>query len=173
MVSSSRTPTSEWEQIPGELPIPSTTEQLQEEYHPDLVADPDFLRDFIASQTWTFAKTMPQCPHWYIVRGKGPKEEDFARFVRHIRSFGYDEQWHRLSHRYLDFEGSKYWTMGYVYSVTIIINRCDLSGAPHPFRVSPQAFFAKPPTKGIHPGNNHGHEAVSLNERLTGRTELI
>jgi hypothetical protein len=125
--------------------------QFHEEHHPDLEADPEFLREFIASQTWTFAKTMPQWPHWYVVRGKGPSEEGFARFVQHIRSFGYDEQWHHHNHRYLDFEGQKYWTMGFVYSVTIIINRCDLSGAPHPFCVKPQKFLAKPASPGTRP----------------------
>lgn len=118
--------------------------QFHEEHHPDLAADPEFLREFIASQKWTFAKTMPQWPHWYVVRGKGPKEDDFARFAQHIRSFGYDEQWHHHNHRYLDIEGHKYWTMGFVYSVTIIINRCELSGEPHPFCMTPQRFFAKP-----------------------------
>ena len=122
-----------------------------EEYSPKLVADPDFLRQFIAAQKWRFAKTMPQCPHWYVVRGKGPKEEEFAMFVRHIRSFGYDDRWHSLTNRYLDFGGYKYWTMGYVYSVTVIINRCDLSGDPHPFSTTPQRFLAKPPSRETRP----------------------
>ena len=121
--------------------------QLHMEYLPHLVADPDFLRHFIMSQKWREATTMPQCPHSYVVRGKGPKEEDFARFVRHIRSFGYDDRWHSLTNRYLDFEGHKYWTMRFVYSATIIINRCYISGTSHPFCVKPQKFFAKPASK--------------------------
>ena len=126
--------------------------QFHEEHHPDLAADPEFLREFIASQKWTFAKTMPQWPHWYVVRGKGPSEEDFAKFVHHIRAFGYDEQWHTLNNRYLDFDGYKYWTMGFVYSVTIIIiNRGDLSGDPHPLSTMPQKFFAKPASPGTRP----------------------
>ena len=126
-----------------------TIVRFHEEYHPDLVADPDFLRRFIASQKWREAKTMPHCPHSYVVRGKGPTEEDFARFVRHIRSFGYDDRWHSLTNRYLDFDGQKYWTMGFEYPVTIIINRCGLSGAPHPFSPNPQKFLAKPGSPGI------------------------
>lgn len=122
----------------------ATSAQPCEEYHPDLVADPEFLRRFIASQAWTFAKTMPQCPHCYVVRGKGPREADFALFVRHIRSFGYDDRWGPYIHRYLDFDGFKYWTMGYEYPVTIIINRSELSGEPRPFCATPQRFLAKP-----------------------------
>jgi hypothetical protein len=37
--------------------------------------------------------------------------------------------------------------MGYVYSVTIIINRCKLQGEPHPYCKSPKKFFAKPAPK--------------------------
>lgn len=30
---------------------------------------------------WTFAKTMPECPHWYLVRGKTVDEDTyFAMF---------------------------------------------------------------------------------------------
>ena len=40
------------------------------------------LREMIARCEWTFAKTMPWCPHEYIVRGKCPlTEEDFLYFV--------------------------------------------------------------------------------------------
>lgn len=116
-----------------------------EEHHPELCLDSGFLDQFIKSQEWRFAKTMPKCPHWYVVRGKGPSEDDFVGFVRHIRSFGYDEAWFKSTHRYLDFQGFRYWTMGFVMSVTVIINRCELGArSPHPFSGSPQMFYAKP-----------------------------
>lgn|GEM_PF-1564424 len=120
------------------------TMQLHEEYHPELRADLEFLHNFISSQNWCEAKTMPHCPHSYVVRGKGPKEEDFARFVQHIRSFGYDDRWYSLTNRYLDLDGFKYWTMGFVYSDTVIINRCALSKDSRAFCVEPQQFMAKP-----------------------------
>jgi hypothetical protein len=86
---------------------------------------------------------------------KAPTEEDFARFVRHIRSFGYDDRWHSLPNRYLDFDGHKFWTMGFEYPVTVIINRCGLTDAPHTFSTSPQKFLAKPAS----PGTRHYQEA--------------
>lgn len=62
-----------------------------------------------------------------------------------IRAFGYDEPWGRDIHRYLDFQGFRYWTMGFVMSVTIIINRCELGTRdPHPSSDNPQMFYAKP-----------------------------
>ena len=69
---------------------------------------------------------MPHCPHSYVVRGKGPKEEDFARFVQHIRSFGYDDRSHSLTNRYLELDGFKYWTMGNPVEETTLINRKTL-----------------------------------------------
>ena len=116
-----------------------------EEYHPDLSHDTGFLEGFIAVQKWIFARTMPKCPHWYVVRGKGPIDGEFIKFVHHIRAFGYDEPWGRDIHRYLDFQGFRYWTMGFVMAVTIIINRCELGNrSPQPFSGNPQIFFAKP-----------------------------
>ena len=41
------------------------------------------IEDFIRNHKWTYAKTMPQSPHWYVVKEKcrDPEEFDF-RFVR-------------------------------------------------------------------------------------------
>lgn len=62
-------------------PNPSSTRLgFYEEYHPELYKDTEFLTRFIAAQKWIFARTMPQCPHWYVVRGKGPIEEEFGLF---------------------------------------------------------------------------------------------
>jgi hypothetical protein len=117
---------------------------LYEEYHPELSPDTAFLERFIETQKWRFASTMPKCPHWYVVRGKGPIEEEFVKFVHHVRSFGYDDRWYKTTNRYLDLNGFRYWTMGFVMSATKIINRCKLgTRAPHPFRETPQMFFAK------------------------------
>jgi hypothetical protein len=120
---------------------------MYEESYPGISLDEDFIRGFIAKHSWRYAVTMPKCPHWYVVRGKnGMEDRDFYRFARQIRAFGYDAQWFSLHNRYIDFEGYKYWTMGYVLGVTVIINRAKLEAPPRPFFESPQMFFAKPPT---------------------------
>lgn len=51
--------------------------------------DFDCLREMIARCQWTFAKTMPWCPHEYIVRDKCPLSyEEFMYFVDVQRRFG-------------------------------------------------------------------------------------
>ena len=116
---------------------------MWEERYPEIEWDADFLRRFIAEYPWKIASTMPKDPHAYVVRGKGPREADFIKFMQHIRAFGYDAKWFRLTNRYLDFEGHKYWTMGFTYKVTIIINRAILTTPAQPPSAKPQMFFAK------------------------------
>lgn len=74
--------------------------------------DYDRLREMISRCQWTFAKTMPQCPHEYIVRGKCPlTEEEFLYFVDVQRRFGVYERWGKYNFPYLHIDGYKYWTM--------------------------------------------------------------
>ena len=84
---------------------------------------PDALRQFIDSSQWTFAKTMPEWPHEYIVRGR-VDEDLFVRLVRHIRANGYERNFYQKSITYYDDSGLVYWTMGEPLEETIIINRC-------------------------------------------------
>lgn len=91
-----------------------------------MIKEPDYdrLREMIARCTWTFAKTMPQCPHEYIVRNKCPLSDDeFLYFVDMQRRYGIPERWGPYNHPYLHIDGHKYWTMGDTYENTIIINR--------------------------------------------------
>ena len=50
---------------------------------PDPTLFPVDLRDFVDSAKWTFAKTMPEWPHEYIVRER-VDEELFVTLVQHI-----------------------------------------------------------------------------------------
>jgi len=89
---------------------------------------PDALREFIDSSQWTFAKTMPEWPHEYIVRER-VDETLFVQLVRHIRANGYEGKFYRKSITYYDDDddddgGLVYWTMGAPLEETIIINRC-------------------------------------------------
>jgi hypothetical protein len=49
---------------------------------------PPDLRTFVRTETWTYAKTMPEWPHEYIVRER-VDESLFVRLVEHIRVHGY------------------------------------------------------------------------------------
>lgn len=101
--------------------------EILDEYYDYLCSkEPNYdrLREMVARCRWTFAKTMPWCPHEYIVRGKCPLSEDeFLYFVDMQRRFGIPERWGPYNHPYLHIDGYKYWTMGDTYENTIIINR--------------------------------------------------
>ena len=86
---------------------------------------PKHLQDFIASCTWTFAKTYADTwPHEYIVRQK-VDETSFVDLVTHIRAHGYEGRFYEKLIVYFEHEGMVYWTMGSPIEKTIIINRCQ------------------------------------------------
>ena len=84
---------------------------------------PPILKNLITTTTWTYAKTMPQWPHEYIVRNKG-NENLFVQFVKHIREFGYLGTFYQKRLIYFEEDGLVFWTMGAPIEETIIINRC-------------------------------------------------
>ncbi|MBN1812564.1 MAG: hypothetical protein JXA14_12065 [Anaerolineae bacterium] len=84
---------------------------------------PDVLREFVDSTSWTFAKTMPEWPHEYIVRQR-VDETLFLQLVRHIRARGYEGKFYQRSITYYDDRGMVYWTMGSPIDETTIVNRC-------------------------------------------------
>lgn len=84
---------------------------------------PNVLQEFIDSVQWTFAKTMPEWPHEYIVRDR-VDEDLFMLFVQHIRSQGYESKFYETTFTYYDHAGMVYWTMGAPLGETTIINRC-------------------------------------------------
>jgi hypothetical protein len=89
----------------------------------DAAGLPDDLSTFVASSPWTFAKTMPEWPHEYIVRGR-VDENLFVRLVRHIRANGYQGSFYHKTITYCDADGMVYWTMGAPLEETTIVNRC-------------------------------------------------
>jgi hypothetical protein len=89
----------------------------------EAVTLPKALRDFVDTVQWTFAKTMPEWPHEYVVRER-VDENLFLRLVRHIRANGYEGKFYQKSITYFDAGGLVYWTMGAPLEETTIINRC-------------------------------------------------
>ena len=81
------------------------------------------LRDFVNRETWTYAKTMPEWPHEYIVRER-VDEDLFVQLVKHIRTHGYEGNFYSRKITYYDEGGLTYWTMGAPIDETIIVNRC-------------------------------------------------
>jgi hypothetical protein len=84
---------------------------------------PPALQAFIESSKWTFAKTIPEWPHEYIVRGR-VDEVLFVELVRHIRANGYEGKFYRRSITYFNEGDMVYWTMGAPIEETTIINCC-------------------------------------------------
>jgi hypothetical protein len=84
---------------------------------------PEDLRNFAREAKWTFAKTMPEWPHEYIVRER-VDEKLFEQLVRHIRANGHEEVFYTEKYIYFEEDGLLYWTMGEPIEETDIINRC-------------------------------------------------
>lgn len=81
------------------------------------------LRDAVKDLTWVFARTMPEIPHWYVVRRPG-NEAVYLRLFKAIREHGQDRQFGRWRNRYLLLDdGYKYWAMTTRENASKIINR--------------------------------------------------
>lgn len=98
------------------------------------------LRSFVERNTWTYAKTMPQCPHEYVVLWKSTSDEEFLRFVMTIRRYGYDEYFYSKRMRYLDVNGWRYWTMGAQIETTWVLNRAQNTQPDRPQLLNKENF---------------------------------
>ena len=84
---------------------------------------PEALRRFVDVEIWTYAKTMPEWPHEYLVRARVDGAL-FELLVRHIRAHGIEGRFYQKPITYYEEAGLVYWTMGAPLAETIIINRC-------------------------------------------------
>jgi hypothetical protein len=109
------------------------------------------LRDFIACNSWIFARTMPQCPHEYVLLWKCTSEDIFFRFAMTIRRFGYDEYFFSKKMRYLDVDGRRYWTMGDLLATTWVLNRALNTGPDLPHVLNQSPFINNPPNNQFPP----------------------
>ena len=108
-------------------------------------------RGFIEAHKWKFAKTMPEHPHWYVVRKYCRNDDEWLAFMRLIRRWGYDDYFFKTKIRYLDLDGYKYWTNGYSELHTDIINRAELKEDtyPNPWVLNPTELKIKPWYRGF------------------------
>ena len=60
---------------------------------------PEDLWRFVNDERWTYAKTMPDWPHEYLVRER-VDQELFERVVMHIRSNGYEGRFYQKNITY-------------------------------------------------------------------------
>ena len=87
-------------------------------------ADLAWWLDLAPTLAWTFAKSMPGVPHWYVVRGKDLSREDFERAVRVTRTYGEPGKFYSRTNIYLYTADRRlwFWTMGEPVEETTIIN---------------------------------------------------
>lgn len=86
---------------------------------------PEELKQFIAYQTWTFAKTYADTyPHEYIVAERVDSAL-YGKLAEYIDTHGYTEYFYRKPVVYLDHDGYTYWHM------ENIINRCVVADTYH------------------------------------------
>jgi hypothetical protein len=81
-----------------------------------------FITELIQRSRWIFAKTMPENPHYYMLR-KESDDGEFVRFVEIIRQYGYQYQYEGYWYTVLNVYDWYYWTMGAPMEETILINR--------------------------------------------------
>ena len=84
---------------------------------------PPQIKNFLLLEKWTFAKTMQEWPHEYLVRER-VDGAIFEALVTHIREHGYEGRFYSKPITYFAEDGMIYWTMGAPIAETIIINRC-------------------------------------------------
>ncbi|MDR2179509.1 MAG: hypothetical protein LBP21_04320 [Synergistaceae bacterium] len=78
---------------------------------------------FTRSVNFVYAKTMPQCPHFYIVRKK-VDEEGYVKLWNAIEQYGEQEKYQNCPQGYLYLgDGWKYWKMCSDIKQSVIINR--------------------------------------------------
>lgn len=81
------------------------------------------VKEILENREWTFAKTMPTTPHWYIKRSSFSDENIFEDLVRFIQRNGVPKKFFKVTYKYIFLGEWKYWTMGYSPEETTIINR--------------------------------------------------
>jgi hypothetical protein len=71
----------------------------------------DRIQQLLERQHWTFAKTMPENPHWWSARKAWRDDADFCFVVEHIRVLGYKAKFGRAIYTQYDCGEFFYWTM--------------------------------------------------------------
>jgi len=73
----------------------------------------EFVGYLLENSIWTFAKTMPKNPHYYILRKKFGDNATYLSIVKHIRYFGKAEIFQGILYRVFYYNGYRYWDCPY------------------------------------------------------------
>ena len=109
------------------------------------------MQAFVRRHEWTFAKTMPQIPHEYLLEWNADNPDEYFRFMMTVRRLGYDDYFFKTKNRYADVDGYKYWTMGEYLNTSWVLNRAKLDRSEKPLAPNPVPFVPKLTTGPPHP----------------------
>lgn len=90
----------------------------------------------IAAHDWVFAKTLAHNPHFYTLREKWSRDDDFLEMVMMIRENGHQVYFGNKLYTVIDVDGWRYWSMGAPVHETILINRRVLTDRD--YEIEPQ-----------------------------------
>ncbi len=81
------------------------------------------LKQIIENSKWIFAKTMPDTPHYYVVKDNLSEDDKkmFNGFEWFIKKNGYDGEFYSKKYKYFNIGNYKYWVIGN------ILNRAKLN----------------------------------------------
>jgi len=88
----------------------------------DPIESADEIQEIIDSFDWTFAKTMPDKPHWYIVK-KNVDRKAYEKLFRFIYDHHTIEWFEGFSYKTVRLGEYKYWIMDDDIDASYIINR--------------------------------------------------
>ncbi len=85
----------------------------------------EFIR-FINKENWTFAKTVPTWPHFYIVKERLENKTDFENAKSFIKENGYNGKFYSQKVKYLHIEDMTYWAspLSKSFENQNMINKC-------------------------------------------------
>jgi hypothetical protein len=105
--------------------LPSIHVTPMEPSDPTYHAERERVGRLLEAHPWTFAKTMPEVPHWWTVRRQWDDAE-FTWVVLRIKQLGVKRKFRKSFNYYFDFNRHAYWTMdprNAPAEVTTLINR--------------------------------------------------
>jgi len=86
------------------------------------------IEDFINRNEWTFTKTMPKIPHYYVVRDDLTTEDkktfDYFQEIKLKR--GYTAKFYSKEYTYINIGNYKYWIIENISNREKIKERTDL-----------------------------------------------
>ena len=77
----------------------------------------------LESNSWVFARSMGDKPHWYTLRDRWDSPISFDDVVKFIRAQGTPRKFFRATFTYFKYGNHEYWTMGSPVNETTLINR--------------------------------------------------